>query len=120
MKFLKTPQRNSFFFRAWCSCFVLAFVSSAYSQRVNDTSLEAVRASDRAGQSSAVSVAEHMRRAAIYLANRAFASAREHWQAVINGYPNDANVPAALFGLARSFYQERRYEEAQQVYDRLA
>jgi soluble lytic murein transglycosylase-like protein len=120
MRFLKTPQRNFFFFRACCFCFVLAFVSSAYSQRVNDTSLEAVRASDRAGQPSAVSVAEHMRRAAIYLANRAFASAREHWQAVINGYPNDANVPAALFGLARSFYQERSYEEARQVYDRLA
>jgi soluble lytic murein transglycosylase len=120
MRFLKTPQRNSFFFRACYFCFVLAFVSSAYSQRVNDTSLEAVRASDRAGQPSAVSVAEHMRRAAIYLANRAFASAREHWQAVINSYPNDANVPAALFGLARSFYQERSYEEARQVYDRLA
>jgi len=61
-----------------------------------------------------------MRRAAIYLANRAFAPAREHWLAVISGYPNDVNVPAALYGLARSYYQERRYEDARQIYDRLA
>ncbi len=123
MKFLRTPNYNLVFGKPFWLWFLLTLASVAYPQRANDTSLEAVRASDRserAAKSSSISVAEHMRRAAIYLANRAFDSAREHWQAVISGYPNDTNVPAALFGLARSYYQERRYEDARQTYDRLA
>ncbi|HEY6045291.1 MAG TPA: transglycosylase SLT domain-containing protein, partial [Pyrinomonadaceae bacterium] len=56
----------------------------------------------------------------IYAANRAFVPAREHYQAVIDNYPNDVNVPAALYGLGRTYYQERRYEDARQVYERVA
>ena len=95
----------------------------AYSQSATDASLNAVRISDqndRSKSQNAIPASEHMRRAAIYMANRAFAPAREHWQAVIDNYPNDANIPAALFGVARSFYQERRYEEARQMYERVA
>jgi soluble lytic murein transglycosylase len=62
---------------------------------------------------------EHMQRAAVYLANRAFAEARAHWQALISRYPTDVNVPAALFGIGRSFYQERRYAEALPFFERL-
>jgi soluble lytic murein transglycosylase len=62
---------------------------------------------------------EHMRRAAIYLANRAFAEAREHWTTLIARYPTDANVPAALFGIGRSFYVERRYDDALPFFERL-
>ena len=106
-------------------CFI-SFSPSVSSQSTSDASLNAVRASDqidRAGKGKAstqVTAAEHMRRAAVYMANRAFAPAREHWQAVLDEYPNDATVPAALFGIARSFYQERRYEEARQMYERVA
>src|SRR3712207_2195195 len=32
---------------------------------------------------------EHMRRAAIYQANRAFEEARAHWRTLIERYPND-------------------------------
>jgi len=105
---------------------VLALVPLAYSQSATDASLNAVRISDRADRAAngtfppQITAAEHMRRAAIYLANRAFASAREHWQAVLDNYPNDISVPAALFGMARSYYVERRYEDARQVYERLA
>ena len=60
-----------------------------------------------------------MRRAAAYHANRAFAEAREHWQTLIGRYPSDSNVPAALFGMGRTFYQERRYAEALPFFDRL-
>jgi soluble lytic murein transglycosylase-like protein/TolA-binding protein len=108
------------------SCLVLALVSLAYSQSATDASLNAVRLSDRADRSANgklapdITAAEHMRRAGIYLANRAFAPAREHWQAVLDNYPNDPNVPGALYGMARSYYVERRYEEARQVYERLA
>lgn len=62
---------------------------------------------------------EHMRRAAVYLANRAFAEAREHWTALVAQYPTDANVPASLFGIGRSYYVERRYAEALPFFERL-
>ena len=92
--------------------------------QASDASLNAVRASDQIDRAAKVkpqiSATEHMRRAGIYMANRAFAPAREHWQAVLNDYPNDSNIPAAIFGIARSLYQERRYEEARQMYERVA
>src|SRR5260370_10931425 len=94
----------------------------SYSQSATDATLNAVRSSDRADRNEKVmqiSAAEHMRRAAVYMANRAFAPAREHWQAVVDNYPNDVNIPAALYGMARSYYQERRYEDARQTYERV-
>lgn len=71
------------------------------------------------GQLAQLPAQEHLRRAAIYLANRAFPEAREHWQTFIARYPNDPNVPAALFGIGRSFYVERRYGDALPFFDRL-
>ena len=97
---------------------------TAYAQGTGDAALSSIRISDRsdrlAKDAGQVSSAEHLRRAGIYLANRLFGEAREHWQAIINNNPNDTNVPAALFGMGRSYYVERRYEEARQVYERLA
>ncbi|MDX6446505.1 MAG: soluble lytic murein transglycosylase [Blastocatellia bacterium] len=107
-------------------CLTLTLVSLAYSQSASDASLNAVRVSDRANRSANgklspdITPAEHMRRAGIYLVNRAFDSAREHWQAVLDNYPNDPNVAPALYGMARSYYVERRYEDARQIYERLA
>lgn len=71
------------------------------------------------GQLPRLSADEHLSRATLYHANRAFAEAREHWQAVITRYPNDTKVPAAHFGIGRSLFQERRYEEALPVFERL-
>lgn len=62
---------------------------------------------------------EHMRRAAIYQANRAFEEARAHWRALIARYPDDPNVPAAQFGIGRTLYQERRYAESLPVFQKL-
>ena len=102
---------------------VLTVGGPAYGQGASDATLSAIRASDRSdrlGKDSKVTSSEHLRRAGIYLTNRLFTEAREHWQAIIDSNPNDANVPAALFGMARSYYVERRYEEARQTYERLA
>ncbi|MDQ3818628.1 MAG: transglycosylase SLT domain-containing protein [Acidobacteriota bacterium] len=63
---------------------------------------------------------EHLRRGSIYLANRAFAEAREHFQALMERYPTDRNVPAALLGLGRSYFQTRGYEESVPYFERLA
>jgi soluble lytic murein transglycosylase len=101
-----------------------AIKSTTRAQSATDASLNSVRMSDRTDRAAKVppqlSATEHMRRAAVYMANRAFADARLHWQAVLDQYPNDASIPAALFGMGRSFYQERRYEDARQMYERVA
>jgi soluble lytic murein transglycosylase len=123
MKFLKMKQNQRANKFAALFVAIVSLAASAYAQGTGDAALSAIRVSDRsdrlAKEGSQVSSAEHLRRASIYLANRLFDDAREHWQAIISN-PNDVNVPAALFGMARSYYVERRYEEARQVYERLA
>ncbi|MCA1621112.1 MAG: transglycosylase SLT domain-containing protein [Acidobacteria bacterium] len=89
-----------------------------------EDALNTVRRADqsaRAGGAGApqLTPAEHMRRAAIYHANRAFEEARAHWRALIERHPSDGNVPAAHFGIGRTLFQERRYEEALQVFHKL-
>src|SRR6266542_3392830 len=56
-------------------------------QSINDGTLASVRRSDRGDRGAdnkllRLSAVEHLRRANVYMANRAFAEAREHWQAV--------------------------------------
>jgi soluble lytic murein transglycosylase len=117
---------HSLFSKLFALSLVLVFAALAYSQGATDATLNAVRARDRADREAKgkvvqeIPATEHMRRAGVYMANRAFAPAREHWQAVVDNYPNDVNVPAALYGIGRTYYQERRYEEARQVYERVA
>lgn len=94
-------------------------------QGASDASLAAVRKQDRDARNSRgiitrLSPEEHLRRASVYHANRAFNEAREHWQALVNYYPDDPRVAEAFLGMARSYYQERRYYEAYGAYDRLA
>lgn len=89
-----------------------------------DDALANIRRADQEARSDDGSLApltpqEHMRRAAIYHANRAFDEARAHWQAVVSRYPSDTNVPQALFLTGRSLYQERRYAEALPTFERL-
>jgi tetratricopeptide (TPR) repeat protein len=127
MKLLRTIRQNPINSLALILSAAFAgatIVSSIHGQSATDASLNSVRMSDRADKTSKIateiSAAEHMRRAGIYMTNRAFASAREHWQAVLDNFPNDPNIPAALFGIGRSYYQERRYEEARQMYERVA
>ena len=89
-----------------------------------EDALNNVRRADetaRAGGSGVpqLTPAEHMRRAAIYHANRAFEEARAHWRALIERYPTDGNVPAAYFGIGRTLFQERKYEEALPVFQQL-
>src|SRR5205085_6696848 len=127
MKLLKTIRQNRLDRLALILLAAFAggkLVSSTRGQSATDASLNSVRMSDRADRASKMPAqlpaVEHMRRAAIYMTNRAFAPAREHWQSVVDNYPNDPNMPGALFGIARSYYQERRYEEARQMYERVA
>ena len=89
-----------------------------------DDALAATRRLDTQGRNSSGELAqinahEHLRRAAIYQASRAFAEARAHWTTLIARYPRDPAVPAALLGIGRTYYQERRYAEALPFFERL-
>jgi soluble lytic murein transglycosylase len=50
---------------------------------------------------------------------RAFAEARAHWQALIDNYPQDPRVPEALFGIARSYFLEKSYEDGYVAFNQL-
>lgn len=91
----------------------------------SDAGLAAVRRQDREARNdrgvlTRLPPEEHLRRASVYHVNRAFAEAREHWQAFLNYYPNDPRVGEALFGIGRSYFQARKYGDAYTAYDRLA
>lgn len=93
-------------------------------QSVNDGLLAVVRRSDRESRGAdnkllRLSPAEHLRRANIYMSNRAFEEAREHWQALIEHYSQDPRVAEALLGIGRSYFQSRRYAEAFATLERL-
>jgi soluble lytic murein transglycosylase len=84
-----------------------------------------IRSLDREGRGAdgklaQLSPTEHIRRAGIYLENRAFAEARAHFQALLERYPEDVNVPAALYGIGRSYSQVRGYSESLPYYERVA
>jgi len=105
--------------------FVSTHALSPTLQGSSDVSLAALRRQDRdarnaRGVMTRLSPEEHLRRANIYHLNRAFDEAREHWQALINYYPDDPRVAEALLGIGRSNFQSRHYSEAYDAYDRLA
>ncbi|HEY6189126.1 MAG TPA: transglycosylase SLT domain-containing protein [Pyrinomonadaceae bacterium] len=92
----------------------------------DDDALANVRSLDRSASAITSSglmlltPAEHLRRANLYMTNRAFAEARAHWQALIDRFPDDPNVPAALYGIGRSYFQARQYEESLPWFERLS
>jgi soluble lytic murein transglycosylase len=93
-------------------------------QSASETVLGAVRRSDASAGGANGSVpklapAEHMRRAAVYLANRAFEEARAHWHALIDNYPQDPRVPEALFGIGRSYFLAKDYQDGYVVFNDL-
>lgn len=71
------------------------------------------------GKLPTLTAAEHLSRAETYSANRLFPEAREHWQKVFDNYPDDAGIPKALFGTARSYMWERKYADAVTWFDKL-
>lgn len=100
-----------------------AFHSPSLSAQDNE--LDNVRRLDREtrgadGRLAQLTPAEHIRRGGVYLTNRAFREAREHFQMVVERYPADVNVPAALYGIGRSYSLTRGYEESLPYFERLA
>jgi soluble lytic murein transglycosylase len=100
----------------------LLITVQASPQAASESALSAVRRSDAAtrdadGSLSKLSVAEHMRRANIYATNRAFAEARAHWNEVIQNYPQDARVAEAWFGIGRSYFLAKSYQDGYVIFN---
>ncbi len=89
----------------------------------DDASLRAVIGLDKldADEKTLVSELEHLRRARILQFNRAFAEARPHWLAVINGTPTNPNRAEAAYETGRGFQWEDQFRDAakyfQMAYD---
>jgi peptidoglycan lytic transglycosylase len=99
--------------------------STQIQQTPKERSLVSARRDDNESRDSdgtlkQLPAAEHLRRANVYMLNREFDEAREHWQALIKYYPQSSSVPEALFGIGRSYFQSRRYLEAYDTYSQLA
>ena len=105
-------------------CLLGALPAVAANQAASETTLAAVRRSDAAdrdarGNLRKLTPAEHMRRAAVYLSVRAFAEARDHWQTLIDNYPQDPRVPEALLGMGRSYFLGKVYENGYKIFNQL-
>ena len=89
----------------------------------DDASLRAIIGLDRidAEAKTAISELEHLRRARVLQFNRAFAEARPHWLAVINGNPAGVSRTEAAYEMGRGFQWEDNFREAakyfQMAYD---
>ena len=100
---------------------VLSFNLSAQTQ--SDAALAQVGLKDRAsrdaqGKLSILTAPEHLYRAEVYMSNRQFPQAREHWQRFMETYPSDAGTAKALMGTGRSFMWERECAKAIVYFDR--
>lgn len=105
--------------------FIFIYSSSPNAQTYNDAALRSVTAQDKlsrdaGGKLLTLSVTEHLFRADVYMSNRLFPEAREHWQKILDNYPTDSTaMPRTLFGTARSYMWERQYEKAVFWFDKL-
>jgi soluble lytic murein transglycosylase-like protein len=96
--------------------------SSGSTQDTSDSALAALRAVDKNEDPSTIELSprEHLRRANVYLSNRAFDEARRHLNVLTTRYASDPLYSSALFMLARSYFLEGRYIDAAPVFGRLA
>lgn len=112
-------MKNSIFAVVFC----LAMALSAAAQQ-SDATLRRFRDEDSAARSATgtlptLSAAEHHARAEAYSSNRLFPQAREHWQKILDNYPNDPLMPKVLLGVGRSYMWERDYQKAITYFDKL-
>ena len=101
---------------------IFIFSFNLFAQTYGDATLAQIREKDKTsrdakGKLNTLSAAEHAYRADVYSSNRVFPNAREHWQKLIENYPNDVNLPKAYMGIGRSYMWEREYSLAITFFD---
>ncbi len=97
------------------SALIAIFPILVFSQ--SDASLRIVTEKDAAGRDAQGKIvlltpAEHLYRGDVYMANRLFPQAREHYRIFIDNFPADEGISRAVFGVARSLMWERKYQDA--------
>ncbi|MFL6374442.1 MAG: transglycosylase SLT domain-containing protein [Pyrinomonadaceae bacterium] len=102
---------------------LLAPLNIAFSQ--SDAALRELVQKDRSSRTAdgrlvTLTASEHLSRGRIYFDNRLFPRAREHFQKILDNYPNDGSAPAALFMMGRSYYWERSYAQCVPYMDRVS
>lgn len=112
--FLRSKIMKKLFAAAMLAFFLCFTVSTQTSDdsALRITSQLDAQDRDKNGKLITLPADEHIKRGYVYLDNRQFPAAREHFQRVIDVYPSDPLLPRALFGLARSFMWEKRYVSA--------
>lgn len=101
----------------------LALCVSTFAQ--SDSDLKSVTEKDRASRTSdgklmTLAAGEHIIRGFVYMDNRHFPEAKEHFQKVLDVYPTDPLIQRALFGMGRSLMWEREYQKAIPFFDRVS
>lgn len=86
--------------------------------RPDDFALAAVRELDAFDGNATLPEAQHLLRASIYQFNRDFASARRHYQTLVDENPNSVTVPNAVFQIGRGFYNEAKYDDALKAFQK--
>ncbi len=100
---------------------VLSIVTVAQSDSALKLAIEQDKMSrDAQGKLLTLTVAEHLTRGDVYMGNRQFPEAREHWQKILDNYSSDTNaMPRALFGMARALMWQRQYQKSVDWFDKL-
>jgi TolA-binding protein len=88
-------------------------------EQPDDVSQQAAELLDKLDNQAALTVAEHLQRAAIFQYNREFTAARPHYEAAINAEPDGAAASEATFQIGRGFAQSGEYVEAIKWYERV-
>ena len=103
----------------------MLFSTIIFAQTKSDAALRIITEQDKNsrqadGKLQNLTAAEHLYRAEVYMSNRLFPQAREHWQKILDNYSTDsAAMPKTLFGIARSYMWERDYAKAVSWFDKL-
>lgn len=111
--------------KSFLATFLVFLVSIAGFSQQSDAVLRSVIEKDRAsrdltGAMRTLSAIEHLSRGQAYFENRLFPQAREHFQKILDLFPLDAAMPAALVGTGRSYMWERQYSRAVPFLDRVS
>jgi soluble lytic murein transglycosylase len=87
----------------------------------DDFALAGVRGLDllESDSASPLSDYDHLKRAQIYQFNRDFAGARNHFLAIVNGFPSSGIAPDALYQIGRGYSQQANFVDAVSWYERI-
>lgn len=107
------------------AAFIGTFLAASLLFGQSDAELRSVTEKDKSSRDSAgklitLPAAEHAARGNVYFDNRHFPEAREHFQKLVELYPDDPLQARALFVMGRSYYWERKYDKCIDWLDRVS